>query len=109
MNHCPGCVCEMKNEGVEDPLGEWALDMEATLERVRGLIVEHLSGSEESAQTYFGQALRLIDQALSYKPEEAKAVHSSGGGRDSDTTRAQRIEDAAWDGLNPQSRGGGSE
>lgn len=39
MNHCAGCVCEVKNEGVEDPMGEYALDLEAAYERLRAALV----------------------------------------------------------------------
>lgn len=29
VHHCPGCCCEVKGEGVDDPMGEYALELEA--------------------------------------------------------------------------------
>lgn len=34
MTHCPGCCCEVKGEGVSDPMGEYALELEAHNERL---------------------------------------------------------------------------
>ena len=38
MSHCAGCVCEVKNEGVEDPMGEYALELEASNDKLRAAL-----------------------------------------------------------------------
>lgn len=35
IQHCSGCVCEVKGEGVDDPMGEYALELEASNEKLR--------------------------------------------------------------------------